>query len=61
MFFLRSNNVFLMWYPVIVNQFFKSFETATEAGLDDRNFCDRVVANISSPTESENVSQYKMQ
>ncbi|XP_026330449.1 synaptic vesicle glycoprotein 2C-like [Hyposmocoma kahamanoa] len=44
-----NNNLFLMWYPVIVNQFFKSFETP---GLEDRSFCDRVVANLTNPTDS---------
>ncbi|XP_026330450.1 synaptic vesicle glycoprotein 2C-like [Hyposmocoma kahamanoa] len=45
-----NNNLFLMWYPVIANQFFKSFETP---GLEDKSFCDRVVANLTGPTDSE--------
>lgn len=44
-----------MWYPVIVNQFFKTFDTPV---LEDRSFCDRVVANLTAPADSEDVSMY---
>lgn len=43
-----------MWYPVIVNQFYKSFETPA---LEDKSFCDRVITNLTEPVDSESVSK----
>ncbi|XP_073952948.1 synaptic vesicle 2-related protein-like isoform X2 [Choristoneura fumiferana] len=40
-----TNNVFVMWYPTIVNSFFTSFSKDV---IEDQNFCDRVVDNIAA-------------
>ncbi|KAI5635149.1 major facilitator superfamily domain-containing protein [Phthorimaea operculella] len=41
-----TNNVFLMWYPMVVNLFFKSFSGA--GGDEVQSFCARVVSNVSA-------------
>ncbi|XP_049870541.1 solute carrier family 22 member 5-like isoform X2 [Pectinophora gossypiella] len=47
-----TNNVFLLWYPMIVNLFFNSH--ASGAAVEDQSFCQRVVANISTSIEDDN-------
>ncbi|XP_075976091.1 synaptic vesicle glycoprotein 2B-like [Anticarsia gemmatalis] len=41
-----TNNVFVMWYPTIVNFFFNSFNSPD---MSDQTFCERVFGNIVSP------------
>ncbi|XP_048477747.1 synaptic vesicle glycoprotein 2B [Plutella xylostella] len=39
-----TNNVFVMWFPSIVNSFFLSLNNSTQSGLD-MSFCHRVMEN----------------
>ncbi|KAJ2947240.1 hypothetical protein O0L34_g16951 [Tuta absoluta] len=41
-----TNNVFLMWYPMVVNLFFNSF--SGDGGNEIQSFCERVVSNVSA-------------
>ncbi|XP_013167462.1 PREDICTED: synaptic vesicle glycoprotein 2B-like [Papilio xuthus] len=45
-----TNNVFLMWYPTMVNLFFNS----VSSGSEDMGFCEAVVQNITTDVNAEN-------